>query len=568
MSNVNVEFKPKEHPKFKGYFYSKEFPHCAVNRKGEVIRTVTDAARRSMLGKPITPYMVNGYYSIRTFCAKRDKSAPCKLHRVVACAFLGSPPNDNSQVDHIDNCRTNNLPENLRWVKPKENIADQKTLKSATRAIAEVSVTKLSSGKTIVFNSTIAASNALGHVNEDVVGQALLKRVPDSVVDGTYLVRYAADTRALPNAIERRVILEQQVARSFMAINVVDGSQIIVNSPRSAKTLFGIDERALLLRLTSSMFAVYKEYYFITLLRLDLLGEPSPERIADDSDSALKHPTDRLIYVRKVGSETVLHRTMSEHIEVVGGRVREMNQALRNRFMAPYKGYEMREVWDVGGFGSKHHKHTSRGVLVRSLSGGGGRYCKTVEHAARYISAPLERVRAHLKYGREETINGFIVSWEKSSDDVTEIPVANLESPRPASDVVVIDMLSGEKVHGGSAKQVSKWLGLSESSVSKGLSLHPMIRNGKYLVRFADTAAAIPSLVEFADTPHIGYRAVEVLNLTNGTSKKYPNVKEVAEDLGLNASKLRFEIPTSVKGTYKQGQYEFRYIESNQLHPV
>lgn len=44
-----------------------------------------------------------------------------RIHRIVATAFHGEPPNPQYVVDHIDtNCR-NNRPENLRWVTRLEN---------------------------------------------------------------------------------------------------------------------------------------------------------------------------------------------------------------------------------------------------------------------------------------------------------------------------------------------------------------------------------------------------------------------------------------------------------------
>jgi hypothetical protein len=45
-----------------------------------------------------------------------------KVHRIVAFAFLGSPPSGKHVVDHIDRDRTNNRVENLRWLSPLENL--------------------------------------------------------------------------------------------------------------------------------------------------------------------------------------------------------------------------------------------------------------------------------------------------------------------------------------------------------------------------------------------------------------------------------------------------------------
>lgn len=47
--------------------------------------------------------------------------ASCRIHRIVAIAFHGEPPDPHYVIDHIDsNCR-NNRPENLRWLTRLEN---------------------------------------------------------------------------------------------------------------------------------------------------------------------------------------------------------------------------------------------------------------------------------------------------------------------------------------------------------------------------------------------------------------------------------------------------------------
>src|SRR5437868_3186149 len=47
--------------------------------------------------------------------------ANVRIHRIVATAFHGEPPDPQYVVDHIDtNCR-NNRPENLRWLTRLDN---------------------------------------------------------------------------------------------------------------------------------------------------------------------------------------------------------------------------------------------------------------------------------------------------------------------------------------------------------------------------------------------------------------------------------------------------------------
>jgi len=56
-----------------------------------------------------------GYRSVR-FRGKHYR-----VHVLVCRAYHGLPPEGKSCVDHIDRCRANNSPSNLRWVSAKEN---------------------------------------------------------------------------------------------------------------------------------------------------------------------------------------------------------------------------------------------------------------------------------------------------------------------------------------------------------------------------------------------------------------------------------------------------------------
>ena len=44
------------------------------------------------------------------------------VHRLVALTFLGKPPSENYQVNHINLIKTDNSLSNLEWVTPKDNM--------------------------------------------------------------------------------------------------------------------------------------------------------------------------------------------------------------------------------------------------------------------------------------------------------------------------------------------------------------------------------------------------------------------------------------------------------------
>ena len=61
--------------------------------------------------------------------------ASIRIHRIVATAFHGEPPNWDYVVDHIDTNRRNNRPKNLRWLTRLENILKNEITRRRIEAI-------------------------------------------------------------------------------------------------------------------------------------------------------------------------------------------------------------------------------------------------------------------------------------------------------------------------------------------------------------------------------------------------------------------------------------------------
>jgi len=67
-------------------------------------------------------------YEIVTLWVK-SKQLTCKVHRLVASAFIPNPL-DKPQINHINEIKSDNRVENLEWCTPKENLIHSNNLYS------------------------------------------------------------------------------------------------------------------------------------------------------------------------------------------------------------------------------------------------------------------------------------------------------------------------------------------------------------------------------------------------------------------------------------------------------
>jgi hypothetical protein len=73
-------------------------------------------ARKCMAKRPDK----KGY--IRAALSREGETRDFAVHRLVAMAFIGPPPDADSQVNHLDGVKANNTVANLEWCSPIENM--------------------------------------------------------------------------------------------------------------------------------------------------------------------------------------------------------------------------------------------------------------------------------------------------------------------------------------------------------------------------------------------------------------------------------------------------------------
>ena len=82
--------------------------------------------RRRGVRKVLKCYARLGYY-IKVSLVKDGVRKYYRVHRLVAQAFLPQPMEGQTQVEHINTDKRDNRVQNLRWVSPKGNMANELT---------------------------------------------------------------------------------------------------------------------------------------------------------------------------------------------------------------------------------------------------------------------------------------------------------------------------------------------------------------------------------------------------------------------------------------------------------
>ena len=106
-------------PGFEGIYQASSLGR--IRSLDRMVRTKGGALRRNA-GRILKASSKTRYAAI-LLCVNGTKRTGL-VHRLVCAAFHGPPP-PGMHAAHFDGDNRNNVPENLRWVTPKENCADR-----------------------------------------------------------------------------------------------------------------------------------------------------------------------------------------------------------------------------------------------------------------------------------------------------------------------------------------------------------------------------------------------------------------------------------------------------------
>lgn len=141
-------------------------------------------ARRRLAGRLLRSWPdCNGYRAV--YLSRRRA---VNVHRLVALAFLGTPPPGCTDVNHRDGDKANNAVDNLEWCTRRENMVHARSLGLAPSGRAVIATPK-GGGDPIRFENRAAAALALGDPKKSGnIGSALHGLIPSAY---GYTWRYA-----------------------------------------------------------------------------------------------------------------------------------------------------------------------------------------------------------------------------------------------------------------------------------------------------------------------------------------------------------------------------------------
>lgn len=114
-----------------------------INEDGRVF-----SKKRKIFRKP---FLDNTTGYLKVILSINGQAKSFSVHRLVARKFLGNPPHNKPQVNHIDGNKLNNKVSNLEWVSNKEN-----TVKYHSKAPSKIRcVVKMIPGKVRGYNFVI-----------------------------------------------------------------------------------------------------------------------------------------------------------------------------------------------------------------------------------------------------------------------------------------------------------------------------------------------------------------------------------------------------------------------------
>lgn len=221
------------------------YPNYQVSESGQVRRN------KNGLIKLLKPQITSKGYARITLHNRILKGKHKKVHRLVAVAFLGDPPDDKrNHVNHKDGVKLNNHYTNLEWVTLKENLEHAMNSNLITRNI-QVRVYDTVSGSLEIIPSIGATASRFN------IGFVAMKRYlgcyPDLKFNDRFLFEPLID-EMMPSHYPR--------SKTIVAYDYVTRKQIVAGNLGVMTLLTGVANTTIETRVVAQRLTLIGGYVF------------------------------------------------------------------------------------------------------------------------------------------------------------------------------------------------------------------------------------------------------------------------------------------------------------------
>lgn len=368
------------------------YPKYQISELGDV-RRVIDGVE-----KVLSPFSNKSGYVLVNI-AKSEEGQPITrlVHRLVALAFIGPPPDEERiYINHKDGVTSNNHPSNLEWVTPQENVLHALENK-LTGYTLRVRVYNTQSGEVVLYPSMAAVANHFSIAVEQV--KRLIARYPDERLNEVYTLEPLLDEHD-PADFEH--------CRQIVAYDFIGRKKLVADTLGVMSILTGVLTGTIRLNLVDKRYRLIGGYVFKYLSDETPFPEFTVEEAKVSRDKYLlrkAHGGEIIVFDYTKGEEKTYPTIVaaSEATKVPNSLI---VSRLWNKSLVPYKGFSFKRKEDPTEFPTKSleaiavsfmgGRSDGVGVKVHDIKTGETQVHPSIKALSKAIGSARSAIKTHL----------------------------------------------------------------------------------------------------------------------------------------------------------------------------
>lgn len=367
------------------------YPTYQINELGDVRRVVGDNV------KAISPFKNKSNYVSVNLRDGDNKPFKRLVHRMVALAFIGEPPDeDRIYINHKDGIPWNNHYSNLEWVTSQENSIHALENK-LTEYTLRVRVYNVETGEVILYTSMAAAATnhniTIGRVKR------LLARYPEEKLGGVYTFEPLIDEHDPADFEHCQVIV---------AYDYVSRKNLVADTLGVMSILTGVLPGTIRLNVLDKRYRLIGGFVFKYLSDETPFPEYSKKEAKTSRDKYLlrKSPGGEIVVMDYSTGQMQNYPTVVSAAVATGLKTSHVMSKLNNKILLPCNGFSFKRKEDPSEFPVKSleaiaasfmgARADGKAIKVSDIKTGESEICPSIKAAASKIGAARSAIKTHL----------------------------------------------------------------------------------------------------------------------------------------------------------------------------